>query len=169
MISSAAAIKSLYRCRCYLGVLFLSDETMADGKYLKQLAMIPCENGTKSRYKFPQEVPTQADWKRWQRFWTDYTTIRNRLPMELGRWINPTHRTWRWFYIKDTDDLQRLDKNKLHHYQCRAGRTRGTTSYDVTFTEEFRGQVLGAPTSVTTAFSRQLYQNTMQDLCLPKG
>jgi hypothetical protein len=48
--------------------------------------MIPCENGTKSRYKFPREVPTQADWKRWHRFWTDYTLIGNRLPVELGRW-----------------------------------------------------------------------------------
>jgi len=47
--------------------------------------------------------------------------------VELGWWINTTHQTWRWFYIKETDDLQQLDKNKLHHYQRRAGRTRGTT------------------------------------------
>jgi len=145
-ISSEAATRSLNRCRCYLSALFLSDITTADGKYLEQLAMTPSENGTKSRYKFPREVPTQADWKRWQRFWTDYTTTGKRLPVELGKWINPTHRTWRWFYIKDTDDLQRLEKNKLYHYQRREGRTRGTTSYDVTYTEEYRGQTLGAPT-----------------------
>ena len=89
-ISSEAATRSLNRCRCYLSALFLSDITTADGKYLEQLAMIPSENGTKSRYKFSREVPTQAVWKRWQRFWTDYTTTGKRLPVELGRWINPT-------------------------------------------------------------------------------
>ena len=168
-ISSATAIQSLNRCRCYLSALFLSDITTADGKYLEQLAMIPCENGTKSRYKFPREAPTQADWKRWQRFWTEYTSIGNRLPVELGRWINPTHRTWRWFYIKETDDLQRLDKNKLYHYQRRAGRTRGTTSYDVTSTEEFKGQFLGIPTSVTTAFSEATVTKHNEGPLLVKG
>jgi hypothetical protein len=64
-VSSAAAM--------HLSVLFLLDITTADRKYLEHLAMIPCENGTKSIYKFPREVPTQADWKRWQRFWVDYT------------------------------------------------------------------------------------------------
>ena len=58
-ISSEAATRSLNRCRCYLSALFLSDITTADGKYLEQLAMTPSENGTKSRYKFPREVPTQ--------------------------------------------------------------------------------------------------------------
>jgi hypothetical protein len=168
-ISSATAIQSLNRCRCYLSALFLSDITTADGKYLEQLAMIPCENGTKSRYKFPREAPTQADWKRWQRFWTEYTSRGNRLPVELGRWINPTHRTWRWFYIKETDDLQRLDKNKLYHYQRRAGRTRGTTSYDVTSTEEFKGQFLGTPTSVTTAFSEATVTKHNEGPLLVKG
>jgi hypothetical protein len=168
-ILSATAIQSLNRCRCYLSALFLSDITTADGKYLEQLAMIPCENGTKSRYKFPREAPTQADWKRWQRFWTEYTSIGNRLPVELGRWINPTHRTWRWFYIKETDDLQRLDKNKLYHYQRRAGRTRGTTSYDVTSTEEFKGQFLGIPTSVTTAFSEATVTKHNEGPLLVKG
>ena len=65
-ISSKAALQSLNRCRCYLNVLFLSDVATADGKYLEELATIPNEIGTKSKYRFPKEVPTKTDWKRWQ-------------------------------------------------------------------------------------------------------
>jgi hypothetical protein len=101
--SSKAAVQSLNRCRCYLSVLFLSDVATADRKYLENMAIVPSENGTKSKYKFPKEVPTKADWKRWQLFRTNYTTIGKKLQVELGRWINTTHRTWRWFYIKETD------------------------------------------------------------------
>ena len=127
------------------------------------MAIVPSENGTKSKYKFPKEVPTKADWKRWQLFWTNYTTIGRKLPVELGRWINSTHRTWRWFYINETDDLQRLDKNKLHHYQRRAGRTRGTTEYDMTWTEDYTGQQLGTPTSVTASFSEASVSKLSRD------
>ena len=168
-ISSKAALQSLNRCRCYLNVLFLSDVATADGKYLEELATIPNEIGTKSKYRFPKEVPTKTDWKRWQLFWTNYTTIGRKLPVELGRWINSTHRTWRWFYIKETDDLQRLEKNKLHHYQRRAGRTRGTTEYDITWTEDYTGQQLGTPTSVTSSFSEATVSKLFEGPDLSQG
>ena len=95
----------------------------------------------------------EADWSRWRRFWTDQATIGRKLREELGNWKNPTHRTWRWFYNKTANDLQRVEKNKLHHFSVRNGRTRLSVEYDVSWTEDYVGQELGAPTSVTTTFS----------------
>ena len=99
-ISSKAAVQSLNRCRCYLGALFLSDITTADGKYLEQFVFEQTANSVKSTYKFPREEPTRSDWTRWRNFWTSYTTVGRRLHEELGKWKNPSHRTWRWYYKK---------------------------------------------------------------------
>jgi hypothetical protein len=77
------------------------------------LAIVPSENGTKSKYKFPKEVPTKADWKRWQLFWTNYTTIGKKLPVELGRWINTTHQTWRWSISRKHNFLPLARENQI--------------------------------------------------------
>jgi len=69
-------------------------------KRLGQLVFESTSNGVKSKYKFPREEPTKADWIRWGKFWTSYGTGGRRLQEELGNWKNPTHRKWRWFYNK---------------------------------------------------------------------
>ena len=111
-VQQKAAVQSLNRCRIYLGALFLSDIATADGKYLEQLTLEQTSNGVKSKYKFPQEEPTRTDWKRWRNFWTSYTMAGRRLQEELGTWKNPYHRTWRWFYNKDSKELQRVEGKK---------------------------------------------------------
>jgi hypothetical protein len=78
-------VSSMNRCRGYLGVLFLSDMSTADGNYLEQFTFDPHENSTQSAYKFPKERPTAADWKRWGSFWADYTTTGRRLKSNLGK------------------------------------------------------------------------------------
>jgi len=88
-----AEIRSLNRCRGYLGVIFLSDMATADGKYLEQFVFDPQENSTKSKYKFPREEPTKTNWTRWTKFWPNHTATGKRLQIELGKWIHPTHRT----------------------------------------------------------------------------
>jgi len=110
-------VSSLNRCWGYLGVLFLSDMSIADGNYLEQFTFDPHKNSTQSVYKFPKERPTTADWKRWDSFWADYTMTGRRLRSNLGKWINPTHRTWQWYYNKSTNDLMQLDNRKLLHYK----------------------------------------------------
>jgi len=168
-ISSKAAVQSLNRCRIYLGALFLSDLATADGKFLEQFAFESTLNGAKSKYKFPRENPTILDWTRWRKFWTAYGTSGTRLKEELGKWKNPTHRTWRWFYNNKTKDLQRLEKNKLHHYVERKGRTRQSVEYDVEWTEDYVGQLLGIPTSVTTTVSEATVTKLNEGPKLAKG
>jgi hypothetical protein len=46
-----------------------------------------------------------------------------------------------------------VENKKIHHYCKREGRTRLSTEYEEEWVEEFKGQVLGDPTSVTTRFS----------------
>ena len=111
-----AEICSLNRCKGFLGVIFLSDMATADGKYLEQFVLDPQENITKSKYEFPREEPTKTDWTRGTKFWLNYTATGKRLQADLGKWIHPTHRTWRWYYNKETDDLQRIEKKILYHY-----------------------------------------------------
>ena len=84
-------------------------------------------------------------------------------------WKNPSHRTWRWYYDKDTKDLQRVDNNKIHHYRAREGRTRQTTEYDVEWTGEYAGEVRGLPTSVTTTFSEATVSKLKEGPQLSKG
>jgi hypothetical protein len=84
----------------------LSDLATADGKYLEQFVLEQKVNGVKSKYKFPRKEPTKSDWTRWSNFWTSPTTAGQQLLEELGNWKNPSHRTWRWYYNKDTEELQ---------------------------------------------------------------
>ncbi len=48
-------IGSLSRCRGSLEVIFLSDRTTADGRYLEQFVFNPGNKVARSKYKFPQE------------------------------------------------------------------------------------------------------------------
>jgi hypothetical protein len=135
---------SMNRCRGYLGVMFLSDMSTADGKYLKQFTFDPKENSTSSSYKFPREKPTTVDWKRWRSFWVDFTTTGRRLKVDQGKWINPTHRTWRWYYNKEKNDLVQLENKVLSHYKLGPSRhTRSKSIRDLTWTEDYVGQYLG--------------------------
>ena len=123
---------SMNRCRGYLGVMFLSDMSTADGKYLEQFTFDPKENSTRSSYKFPREEPTTADWKRWCSFWADFATTGRRLTADLGKWLNPTHRTWRWYYNEEKDDLVRLENKVLSHYKLgQSRRTRSKAIWDL--------------------------------------
>ena len=168
-MSSKAAVQSLNRCRCYLGALFLSDIATADGKHLEQFVFEQTANSVKSKYKFPREEPTRSDWTRWRTFWTNYTTAGRRLHEELGNWKYPSHRTWRWYYNKNSDDLQRVEDKKIHHYCKREGRTRLSTEYEVEWVEEYKGQLLGDPTSVTTRFSESTVTKQNEGPAIAQG
>ena len=69
-----AEVPSLNRCRGFLGVIFLSDMSTADGKYFEQFVFDLQENNTKSKSEFPREKPTKTDWARWTKFWLNYTS-----------------------------------------------------------------------------------------------
>ena len=146
-------IRSLSRCRGSLEIIFLSDMTAADGRYLEQFVFDPGSKVVLSKYKFPQESPAKKDWDAWFNCWHDYTATRDKLHTPLGAWITPTHTRWIWYYKSSTDDLHRIEKGKVHHY-LRTGnyrRTRSSTSYDLAWGEELLPTFKrGAPTSVLT-------------------
>ncbi len=66
-------IRSLSRCRGSLEIIFLSDMTTADGRYLEQFVFNPGSKVARSKYKFPRESPAKKDWDAWFNFWHVYT------------------------------------------------------------------------------------------------
>jgi len=56
-------IRSLSRCHGTLEIIFLSDMTTADGRYLEQFVFDPGGKVSRSKYKFPQESPAKKDWE----------------------------------------------------------------------------------------------------------
>ncbi len=85
-------IQSLSRCQGALEIIFLSDMTMADGRYLEQFAFDPGGRVSRSKYKFPQDIPAKKDWEVWFNFWHDYTATGDKLHNPLGKRIPPTRR-----------------------------------------------------------------------------
>lgn len=77
-------IRSLCRCRVALEVLFLSDITTADGRYLEEFVFTLGGRERASRFKFPREHPTRANWNLWFNFWHSFTTTGGKLKVPLG-------------------------------------------------------------------------------------
>ncbi len=57
------------------GLLFLSDIVTADGHPVECLFFTPPTDNDlrKGTLEFPEEWPTTADWKVWEKFWTHVT------------------------------------------------------------------------------------------------
>ena len=106
-------IGSLSRCQGSLEIIFLSDMTTADGRYLEQFMFEPGSKGARSNYKFPRKSPTKKDWDTWFDFWHNYTAIGDKLHTPLQAWKSSTHRRWIWYYNSTTDDLHRIENGKV--------------------------------------------------------
>ena len=113
--SDQGTMHSLSQCSGALGAMFLSDITMADGRYLEQYALSPRKSGIRSKYKHPREWPTARDWREWQNFWHSHTGVGGRLHVQLGRWLHPTHRQWEWYFDKENDALQRVTEKRTSY------------------------------------------------------
>jgi hypothetical protein len=94
----APTIRSLCRCRVALEVLFLSNITTSDGRYLEEFVFTLGGRERASRFKFPREHPARADWNLWFNFWHSFTTTGGKLKVPLGNWLRPTYRIWKWYY-----------------------------------------------------------------------
>jgi hypothetical protein len=143
-------IGSLSRCQGALDIIFLSDMTTANGRYLEQFVFDPGSKVAWSKYKFPRESPAKKDWDAWFNFWHDYTATGGKLHTPLGAWITPTHRRLIWYYKSSTGDLHRIKKGKVYHYLHTANyrQTRSSTSYDLAWEEHLTPTFKrGAPTS----------------------
>jgi hypothetical protein len=56
-------IRSLSQCQGALEVIFLSDMTTADGRYLEQFVFDLGGKVPQSKHNFPQEIPPKKDWE----------------------------------------------------------------------------------------------------------
>jgi hypothetical protein len=125
--------------------------TMADGWYLEQFVFNPGGKVTRSKYKFPQEIPSKKDWEIWFNFWHDYTATGDKLHTSLGKWTPPTHRRWIWYYDSSSNDLQGIKDGKVHHYLPASDhcQTRWTKTYRLIWEEDISPTFKrGAPTSM---------------------
>ena len=67
-------LMSVSRVKGKLGVIFLSDVTTADGKYLEEYACDPQASlSSRTKFNFPREEPTRQDWEVWRYFWRQHT------------------------------------------------------------------------------------------------
>jgi hypothetical protein len=110
-------IKSLIRCRGAMRTIFLSELSTADGKYLEHFVFNPGMATAGSMYIFPREKPTRDDWDHWIDFWHSYTITWGKLKVPLGKWSNPTHQVWQWFYKKEDNKLIQVEGGRAVYYR----------------------------------------------------
>ena len=71
--------------RLYLQMLFLSDIVLANRRQVDKSYLTPPSTQVDcSRYTFPWEEPTAADWTEWMAFWTRYLTSASSSLILLG-------------------------------------------------------------------------------------
>ena len=99
-------LQVLNRCRLALKLFFLSDIATACGRFINiTLVLQPApQDKSVSSFVFPNERPSQSDWRLWLEFWTAFAGPGWSLRHPLGNWKHPTHRRWDWFYDA-RDDL----------------------------------------------------------------
>jgi hypothetical protein len=93
------SLRSFQRCRIACGLLFLSDMTTADGKYIDiNLLSAPSAGPSSdlSAYNFHITQPGTHDWAHWKAFWESYTGLSLSLPIPLGAWTAGSHCLWEW-------------------------------------------------------------------------
>ncbi len=143
-------VNSINRYRGALEIIFLSDITTAEGRYLKHFIFGPGGKTSQLHYKFPREQPTREDWDQLINFWHSFATTGGKLNVPLGRWSNKTHWKWKWFYNQGKDELYHIDGKTIIYYKCKTGwrQTRSTTSYKLA---KMKKPLLNSPTGVLTS------------------
>jgi hypothetical protein len=85
-------IRRLSICRGSSEIIFLSDMTTADGRYLEQFVFDPGSKVAWSKYKFPRESPAKKIGTLGSN-----TATGDKLHTPLGAMDNSTHRRWIWY------------------------------------------------------------------------
>jgi hypothetical protein len=84
-------LQALNRCRISHKLLFLSDMSLACGRYIDPFLLVPPPQDSatqRSSYTFPNCRPSEADWRLWRKFWTTTTGNAGLLHIPLGEWIH---------------------------------------------------------------------------------
>jgi hypothetical protein len=88
----------------------------------------------------------------------------NKISSWLGKWSNPTHREWQWFYKKENNNLIQVEGGRAVHSRP-ARRLRLTQSkvvYQRVYDKEYNSQMLlSCPTSIRAILSTKV--NKLQE------
>jgi hypothetical protein len=82
----------------------------------------------------------------------------------LGKWSNPTHRVWQWFYKKQDNNLIQVEGGRTVHFKParRLQLTQLKVVYQQVYDKEYNSQMLlSCPTSVRAISSAKV--NKLQE------
>ena len=122
-------IRGLGRCGGALKSKFLSNITTADGRYLENFVFNPDGAPTESTFKFPWESTTKDNWNLWFNFWHQFTSTEDKLKVPLGTWTHKSHCIWEWYYRAQGNNLQRIERETVYHYNLVMGHRRTRTMW----------------------------------------
>ena len=161
---------SLNRCRLALELIFLSDMVTADGRNIDPTLLVPPADDTShSRFTFPQERPTAADWKEWFNFWTAYTGTSFSLNIPLGRSTAPTHRTIKWFYSAAEDQVEEVDDEIVHLYRPADVRQLTRANLRYKYVRSISAKPTGNPVSVSILSDTDIIRHSVgPSLAIPQ-
>jgi len=145
---------SLQRYRIKWKAMFLSNLVASNGRQTERqfLAMPTVKDGIILSLGFAKESPSPRDWANWAEFWGRFTLPGFYLHAPLGKWISVTHCHWEWFYVDDSDILERQVEGGVEYYlQTGSGRTRAAQEYIKTVTHLDGRAPAGMPGSVVCA------------------
>jgi hypothetical protein len=114
---SLKQLKRLNRCRVYLQVLFLSDISSA-----ARTCILPCyRQGRRDPYRkslldWPHHPsPPRQDWVLWSQT-LHHLEDRDKLSIQLGNWVAPSHQTWSSFIDPSTQIVYVCSKSSWTAY-----------------------------------------------------
>jgi hypothetical protein len=50
-------------------------------------------------------------------FWHAFTTTGGKLKALLGKWTNPTHHIWTWYYRQEGNELNHINGDTFKHFR----------------------------------------------------
>jgi hypothetical protein len=145
----------LNQCRIFLQVLWLSELTTADGRYLERHAMLPPFSiSCMRRYRFPnQGYPSTVAWSTWQRALKQLCICDQRFQLRypLGPWADQT--LIRWWYDATSQRLYDVSTTTIQEFQLR--RRASTRSASKQFTPMGHASALPTHTQPATVNVQQ--------------
>jgi hypothetical protein len=111
-------VKRINRVRVSMQALFMSDILTASGHVIAPDILSPRPRGeTRSSMRWPNEHPTSSDMTLWRNA-MQAICLSKCLGQGVGRFVNETHRIWKWHWNSDGSTLHRTRDDGLTEDVC---------------------------------------------------